>query len=51
MRSSGAEVIDGLLHNKTFVAKGIRASSYPQPPNLCTEAVTDRAMITCMLAH
>ena len=26
-------------------------SSYPQPPNLCTEAVIDRVMITCMLAH
>ena len=25
--------------------------SYPQPPNLCTEAVIDRVMITCMLAN
>ena len=26
-------------------------SSYPQPPNLCTEAVIDRAMITWILGH
>ena len=26
-------------------------SSYPQPPNFCTEAVIARVMITCMLAH
>ena len=30
---------------------GDQATSYPQPPNLCTEAVIDCVMITCMLAH
>ena len=26
-------------------------SSYPQPPNICPEAVIDHVMRTCMLAH
>ena len=34
-----------------FVCVCVCASSFPQPLNLCTEAVIDRAMITCMLAH
>ena len=29
----------------------LKSSSFPQPPNLRTEAVMDRAMLTWMLAH
>ena len=48
-----------LSHNKeTFSVIDIiilitkyASSSYPQPPNFCMEAVIDRVMITCKLAH
>ena len=39
------------LRNYPFKCIGSDPSSYPQPPNLCTEAVIDRAMRTWILAH
>ena len=38
----------GMARPPTFVLK---SSSYPQPPNFCTEAMIDCVMRTCMLAH
>ena len=35
----------------SFFSSPLHQSSYQQPPNFCTEAVIDRVMKTCMLAH
>ena len=52
---------EGSLHSSTLIVLHIYInktvhvymlpSSYPQPPNLCEEAVIDRAMRTWILAH